>query len=295
MDFEDGAYSVTARVSSQSGGTIELYADSLDGTPIGTYTVAGTGSWADWTDVSFNIKKTAGKRALYMKFTGGEGYLVNVNHFVFSKEKIPMNGKLIQKLYLNDEENATDWSIQYGVTAGSTFFGDRDVTYKTLPAYLEGAEHIVTAADSKAYANDLGTFTAGANISVYVALDKRVTTAPAWLSAWENTGDSPINSKDVEFALYKKDVRAGDTITLGTNGQSASCVNYTVLAVASDGGALVGDVNADGKFSVADAVMLQKWLVNDSDLTNWRAGDLHADRRIDAFDLCVMKRELLEN
>lgn len=294
VDFEDGANSVSVRVSSQSGGTIELYADSLDGTPIGTYTVEGTGNWTDWVDVSFNIKKTAGKRALYMKFTGGEGYLVNVNHFVFSKEKLPMNGKLITGLYLNDEENAADWSIQYGVTSGSTFFGDRDVTYKTIPTYLEGAEYLVTAADSKAYANDLGVFTAGANISVYIALDKRVDPAPAWLSTWENTGESLINSKDVEFALYKREVKAGETVTLGTNGQSASCVNYVVLATASDGGTLIGDVNVDGKFSTLDVVMLQKWLLGSSDLTDWTAGDLCEDGVINGFDLAFMKRMLLQ-
>lgn len=262
VDFEDGANSFTARISSQSGGTIELYADSLDGTPIGTYTVEGSGSWSDWVDISFNIKKTAGKRALYLKFTGGEGYLVNVNHFVFSKDKIPMNGKLITGLYLNDEENAADWSIQYNVTSGSQFFGDREVTYKTIPTYLEGAEYLVTAADSKAYAENLGVFTAGADITVYIALDKRVATAPAWLSSWENTGDSLINSKDVEFALYKKEVKSSEEVTLGTNGQSASCVNYTVLAVASDNQTIIGDVNTDGSFTIADAVMLQNCSVD---------------------------------
>lgn len=56
-----------------------------------------------------------------------------------------------------------------------------------------------------------------------------------------------------------------------------------------------GDVNADGQFTVDDWVMLQKWLLctQDASLTNWQAGDLCADGRIDAFDLAVMKRKLL--
>ncbi|MBQ9110521.1 MAG: bacterial Ig-like domain-containing protein [Oscillospiraceae bacterium] len=55
-----------------------------------------------------------------------------------------------------------------------------------------------------------------------------------------------------------------------------------------------GDVNADGQFTVTDLVMLQKWLLctQDASLTNWQAGDLCADGRIDAFDLAVMKRKL---
>lgn len=54
-----------------------------------------------------------------------------------------------------------------------------------------------------------------------------------------------------------------------------------------------GDVNADGKFSVLDVIMLQKCLLCAGDITDWQAGDLCADRRLDAFDLSVMKRDLL--
>lgn len=56
----------------------------------------------------------------------------------------------------------------------------------------------------------------------------------------------------------------------------------------------MGDVNADGRFSVADAVMLQKWLLCANSLIDWKAGDLCKDDRIDVFDLCLMKRMLLE-
>lgn len=56
-----------------------------------------------------------------------------------------------------------------------------------------------------------------------------------------------------------------------------------------------GDVNADGIFSIADAVMIQKWLLCDGNLTDWRAGDLYKDHVINAFDLCLMKYKLLTN
>lgn len=54
-----------------------------------------------------------------------------------------------------------------------------------------------------------------------------------------------------------------------------------------------GDVNADGTFSIADAVMLQKWLLGAGEVTDWQAGDLCENDRLDVFDLCIMKRELL--
>lgn len=56
---------------------------------------------------------------------------------------------------------------------------------------------------------------------------------------------------------------------------------------------IAGDVNADGAFTVADAVMLQKWLLNAGGINNWYAGDLCEDEVLNVFDLCIMKRMLL--
>ena len=57
-----------------------------------------------------------------------------------------------------------------------------------------------------------------------------------------------------------------------------------------------GDVNADGAFNVADIVTLQKWLlaVPDAKLADWKAGDFCSDNRLDVFDLCLMRREILK-
>lgn len=59
---------------------------------------------------------------------------------------------------------------------------------------------------------------------------------------------------------------------------------------------LNGDVNTDGNFDVADVVLLQKWLlaVPDTHLANWKAGNYCDDERLDVFDLCLMKRALIE-
>lgn len=42
-------------------------------------------------------------------------------------------------------------------------------------------------------------------------------------------------------------------------------------------------------------VMLQKWLlaVPDVELKNWKAADFYNDEKLDVFDLCLMKREIL--
>lgn len=73
---------------------------------------------------------------------------------------------------------------------------------------------------------------------------------------------------------------------------------YSLLSVIKNEmavqGAVPGDVNADGEFSVADVVMLQKWLLNSGGLSDWKAGDLSGDNIIDVFDLCMMRKLLLK-
>ena len=58
---------------------------------------------------------------------------------------------------------------------------------------------------------------------------------------------------------------------------------------------VAGDVNADGIFDLSDVVMLQKWLLGAGELTDWSASDLCQDDRLNGFDLCAMKRMLVES
>jgi len=93
--------------------------------------------------------------------------------------------------------------------------------------------------------------------------------------------------------------------------QSSKIKNYSILR---DGSSVVrndnnsydivfklkftptGDANDDGEFNVSDVVLLQKWLlaVPDTHLANWKAVDFCNDNKLNVFDLCLMKRELIE-
>ncbi len=55
---------------------------------------------------------------------------------------------------------------------------------------------------------------------------------------------------------------------------------------------IIGDVNADGAFTILDAVMMQKYLLGLESLTDVQAGELTGDGKINIFDLNVMKRML---
>ena len=56
-----------------------------------------------------------------------------------------------------------------------------------------------------------------------------------------------------------------------------------------------GDVNGDGYLTIADMLLMQKWLLSGSDteLADWRAGDLNKDEVIDAFDLVLMRKAII--
>lgn len=57
-----------------------------------------------------------------------------------------------------------------------------------------------------------------------------------------------------------------------------------------------GDVDSNGEFSASDVVLLQKWLlaVPDTNLSDWNAGDLYEDGKLNILDLCAMKRMLIQ-
>lgn len=58
----------------------------------------------------------------------------------------------------------------------------------------------------------------------------------------------------------------------------------------------IGDVNLDGQLTVADMVLLQRWLLGapDAKLGDWKAADFCADGRLDTFDLCLMRSALIK-
>ncbi|MBE6855518.1 MAG: carbohydrate-binding protein [Ruminococcus sp.] len=277
VDFEDGGKSFFARVSANTAGAaIEICLDSLNNTPVGICKITEANGFGNYFDVSCNTATITDRHTVYLKFTGGESYLLNINYFVFGRETIPLNGTLITNLLINDTENGSDWSISADPLAeGALLYGDREVIYGTLPEALTGAEYIKTACDSKNYTDTLASFTAGADLTAYVAMDTRVTTIPEWLTTWEITDLSFTASNDVTFAVYQKPYKAGDVITLGTNGQSAGCVGYLVMTKAAPAEGeeeeetnpvLYGDTNCDTTINIADLVLLARYVSQDADL-----------------------------
>lgn len=65
--------------SAESGGTIEVRVDGLNGTKIGEVKVTSTGDWNKFKTVECNISKVSGEKDLYLVFKGGNKYLFDID------------------------------------------------------------------------------------------------------------------------------------------------------------------------------------------------------------------------
>jgi enterochelin esterase-like enzyme/fibronectin type 3 domain-containing protein len=133
IDFGVGAVSFNARVASAtSGGNIEIHLDSTNGTLVGTCAVPGTGGWQTWVTQSCSVSGAAGIHNLYLKFTGGSGYLFNVEWWKFNTSSWPVPplapGGLVATagieraaLRWTASSNATSYNVKRATTNGGPY------------------------------------------------------------------------------------------------------------------------------------------------------------------------------
>ncbi len=108
-------------------------------------------------------------------------------------------------------------------------------------------------------------------------------------------GDSAFEGcTDLKDVYYNGSEEEWKAITVGKNNECLLNANIHFNSNAPE--SIVGDINEDGKFNVSDVVLLQKWLmaVPNTKLANWKAADLCEDDKLDVFDLCFMRKMLVE-
>ncbi len=162
-----------------------------------------------------------------------------------------------------------------------TFTGQNDGTYT------------VQAADGRALTVENGSAEDGANIH---------------LAAY--TGDASQKfmlqcNKDGSYSLMTAasgGIRCADVFEISTEAGANICQweywggegqKFVLEPAAAEVKMVSGDVNNDGRCSVLDLIMMQKFLLHTGDLTNAAAGDLCEDGVINIFDLALMKKMLL--
>ena len=112
----------------------------------------------------------------------------------------------------------------------------------------------------------------------------------------------PYNSDCYTFKTNNSDVavvsKSGVLTAISAGKATISVIdsdaNVMQLKVTILSEKVAGDCNKDGKFDIADVVLLQKWLlaVPNTHLADWSAADLCEDGKLDVFDLCMMKQQL---
>ena len=145
------------------------------------------------------------------------------------------------------------------------------------------------------------------DITGEIPSDAWITFVPSDIPHTEKDGDEHNGDwkrlKDIENGVVtlktpdktgKYDVRVynGD----GENAEEIACLPVLITDSPSvSAGTTKGDLNSDGVFNIADAVILQKWLLSGSEINpvSWKNGDFIADNELDVFDLCAMKYSLV--
>ncbi|GAA3934501.1 hypothetical protein Aau02nite_24950 [Amorphoplanes auranticolor] len=158
--FGSGATSFTARVASAtSGGRIEVRLGSPTGTLAGTCTAPGTGGWQSWTTVSCGVSGATGTQDLYLVFTGGSGFLFNVNWWQFTSTSTGGGGNVLTNPGL--EDGTTGWQPRGSGTlaagTGVVRSGTRALTVTGRTGAWNGPGQDVTSrlTNGKAYTTEV--------------------------------------------------------------------------------------------------------------------------------------------
>lgn len=130
-----------------------------------------------------------------------------------------------------------------------------------------------------------------------IALQRWSSTPSIWqtIQPFYFNGDRAVFlGTDLAPVFRELDITAGqlDGITITAYSGDITLKNARLLIPSGD--AVPGDVNGDGACSVADVVLLQKWLLGmpDAKLTNWKAADLLEDGQLNGADLARMQQLL---
>ncbi len=147
---------------------------------------------------------------------------------------------------------------------------------------MEEGETYVLSFDHTATMDMTLTYKIQQNYGSYTAYESGSTTAASTVQHFE--AEFTADVQDTNCAL----IIEGN----GSSGSEVTVSNICLRKVKKE--SVRGDVNGDGVFSVADMVMLQKWLLCAGEITNAAAGDLCEDGKLNVFDLSAMKHMLIQ-
>jgi hypothetical protein len=148
-------------------------------------------------------------------------------------------------------------------------FIDRDnIHYSSIPASYVNQSVLQTANDDKTKTgDDIISFSVNAPVNVYVTHDYRITTKPAWLASWTETGETIVD-EDTSRNVFMKQFMPG-IVSLGENGGTDGESMYTVIVeqIGSSGGGIASPAaNGDSATTTINSSVNIAALANDNGL-----------------------------
>ncbi|NLL06078.1 MAG: carbohydrate-binding protein [Clostridiaceae bacterium] len=107
IDFSSGAKSFKARVATAESCSLEIRAESLTGSLIGTIPISSTGNWDTYEEISYDVSSITGVQNLYIIFKG----YVNIDWFMFTPKAAEIKIDAFKKIQAEDYTNVSNDNI----------------------------------------------------------------------------------------------------------------------------------------------------------------------------------------
>lgn len=310
--FDSGAAKLSASIASaEQGGNIELRLDSTDGKLIGNCEVPSTGAWQTWKTVSCDVENVTGKHDLYLCFTGGSGFLFNVDWWQFTAASCEPDAN---GYYFHDTFESTNdgWNgrgvASVSQSKAAAYAGDgalltegRTAAWngasKALPsaAFQPGKSYSFSAIVRSAADDDAATFllklqyTDADATTQYATIAEATTAGDAWIQLANASFQIPADASELQ--LYVETAEGMQDFYVD---EAIGAVDGTSIAGPKPQVTNPGDLNADGCINAIDLTLLKRGILNDfaSTAVSGRA-DVNRDGAVDLLDVQLLQTFLL--